>query len=198
MLVRVSTRLGNSLPAINREEPTQIVIFNRILFVVNDVYRKVISGHPISINKSTIFRMRKYRIEMINYLPSLKFLTQRLIRKITAITFPLLNDFEGTIIGMLSHGPAPNKSSGRFSIRIAGTAIFSTADCNCTQNENETNSNQELSTKKSISYQDTTQFRLMALDDISYRQVDIWSLLFNNITFACAYSCLGATLLCLH
>ncbi len=113
--------------------------------------------------------MRKYRIEMINYLPSLKFLTQRFIRKITAITFPLLNDFEGTIIGMLSHGPAPNKSSGRFSISIAGTAIFSTADCNCTQDENETNSNQELSTRKSISYQDTTQFRLMALDDISYR-----------------------------
>ena len=169
MLVRISTRLRNSLPAIDRKEPTEIIIFNRLLFVVDNIYRKVIGRYPVPVNNSVIYRMRKYCIEMIYYLTSLKLLTQRFIREITAITFPLLNDFEGRIIGMLSHGPAPNKSSGRFSISIAGTAIFSTADCNCTQDENETNSNQELSTRKSISYQDTTQFRLMALDDISYR-----------------------------
>ncbi|AKN61619.1 hypothetical protein WB44_11540 [Synechococcus sp. WH 8020] len=63
---------------------------------------------------------------MINDLPALKLLAQRFIRKITAITFTLLNDFEGSIIGVLSHGAAPNKSSERFQISIAETAVFST------------------------------------------------------------------------
>ena len=138
MLIRISARLGNLLPAIYREEPTEVIIFNRLLFVVDNIYRKVIGGHPIPVNNSVIYRMRKYCIEMIYYLTSLKFLTQRFIREITAITFPLLNDFEGRIIGMLSHGPAPNKSSGRFQKIIAGTAIFSTAGCNRTQNDGET------------------------------------------------------------
>ena len=130
MLVRISTRLRNSLPAIDRKEPTDIIIFNRLLFVVDNIYRKVIGGHPIPVNNTVIYRMRKYCIEMIYHLTSLKLLTQRFIREITAITFPLLNDFEGSIIGVLSHGAAPNKSSERFQISIAETAVFSTAGCN--------------------------------------------------------------------
>lgn len=159
MLVRISTRLPNSLPAIDRKEPTEIIIFNRLLFVVDNIYRKVIGGHPIPVNNTVIYRMRKYCIEMIYHLTSLKFLAQRFIRETTAITFPLLNDFEGRIIGMLSHGPAPNKSSGRFQKIIAGTAIISTAGCNCTAHASKTYSYQEDSTRGHISHQDTRKFK---------------------------------------
>ena len=130
MLVRISARLGNTFPTINREEPTEIIVFDRILFIVKNINRKVVGGHPISINNSAIYGMRKYWIEVIDDLPALKLLAQRFIRKITAITFTLLNDFEGSIIGVLSHGAAPNKSSERFQISIAETAVFSTLGCN--------------------------------------------------------------------